>query len=44
MEENDNDLEGDGQTEEETVEPDGDDESDAILHEKDKPSSPRDNI
>jgi hypothetical protein len=44
MEENGNELEGNGQTEEEPIESDTDDESDAILHEKKESSSPRDNI
>lgn len=44
MEEIDNEPEGDGLTEEEHVESELDDESDAILHEKKESSSPRDNI
>lgn len=44
MEDNDNELEGNGLTDEEPVESESDDENDAILHEKKESASPRDDI
>jgi hypothetical protein len=44
MEDNDNELEGNGPTDEEPLESESDDENDAILHEKKDADSPRDNI
>jgi len=44
MEDNGDELEGGGATDEEEVEPEADPEDDAILHEKNGSSSPRENI
>jgi hypothetical protein len=44
MEDNGNELEGAGSTDEEEVESEADPEDDAILHEKNGTSSPRENI
>ena len=44
MEDNGDELEGGGTTDEEEVEPETDPEDDAILHEKNGSSSPRENI
>ena len=44
MEDNGDELEGDGSTEEDPEASESDNEDDAILHEKKESSSPRDNI
>jgi hypothetical protein len=44
MEDNNNELEGDGLADENSDESESDNEDDAIIREKDESSSPRDNI
>ena len=44
MEDNDHELEGDGLADDNGDASESDNENDAIIHEKDEPSSPRDNI